>query len=248
MKKMNLMRILSIVCACGLTAASSDVFADEIFRADSTVSGVTVCRLTDTEITLSDGKKIAAANVNKIVFTRRTMPAGTVRLLLADGSELSGVLRGREKGKYLFRSAAFGLLQIPVRQVSAVVFTPGFSLREQKLDGGKPHLLFLKNAPGKPLAGRLIAIGAETFDFSMAQVILRIHINSPDAVLFSERLADENAARLVLRNGDRIAGKIQCAGDRMTVGFPGAETPKAVPLGAIAEIQLTTNHTTGEKP
>lgn len=226
-----LLTYILILCGCILCA-------DEILlRSGETATGK-VTALSAAGAVLNNGRTVPADQLGKIVFAdRKNLPHGPHRLILSDGSVLTGRYRMGTGRSFLFRSDTFGAAEWRLRDVARIIFDIKFREDKAKEGEGEPHLIY-NQINAVPQSGRVLRFRERQLEFSMRTHTQMFAVERVSAIYLSE-LPKPAAQSVTLRNGESVAVEsMTLNGDRIQVKWCGGE--KEIPLHAIREIKF--NH------
>lgn len=212
--------------------------ADEILLRSGETAAGTVTALSAAGAVLKNGRTIPVEQLGRIVFTdRKTLPHGPHRVILADGSLLTGRFRMGTGRSFLFRSDGFGAAEWRIRDAVRIIFDIKFREDKAKKGEGAPHLIY-NHITAVPQAGRALRFREKQLEFAM-RTHTQLFATDRICAIFLGDLPEDAAQSVMLRNGESIVvERMTCSGDRIQVKWCGGE--KEIPLHAIREIKF--NH------
>lgn len=227
--RMTLRQTVVLALLWGSLGVGSEGGADTVTVAPEATREGTVTAIDGQTLTLDGRQTVPWATVRRVVLNRTPVVMPDGGLVLRDGTRLGGLIREIVGGRCTFRSVTAGTLTVPVSDLAALYFVPGFSLTELKTP-----------APGKAV----VAFKAGGFtegvvtNWSTTHLLVQVGERLNKVALADVRYLALAAlpapSGIGLRNGDRVCRPVTWQQDRFTVELGGR--PVQVGLAAVAEI------------
>ena len=224
---------LRLLAAAGLLALPR-LAADTVWlRSGSTLANVTVKSLAAdgvrfTAVPENTPEPLPLDKVMKIQFAAFPVVAKPGGIVLANGSRLSGVLRGMTP-QCQFRSGALGPLELPARDVAAVYYSAVQWRKAQAKPAGP--LPLATDTMGNTFTGKVLWADSTSVGIRADDRLKQLGAANLGYVQFA---AFATVQQMLLRNGDVLNGPRTFEGDKVTVDLGPARG--TVPLAAVAEI------------
>lgn len=180
-----------------------------------------ISKMTDKTV-VAGGKSIPLGNVKEIIFGASELPAKKSGVMLKNGTLLSGVIRKLDKKEISFRSTSFGLIKIPLDQVSALFYVD--------IDSAIKNLNKMQKFPaimqstGTQLTGKILWCDMKSAGILSTSGLKKIPSDKLGLVCYAKF---NDQAPVILRNGDKLPLPQKINGNSLTYSFG------KVPLTAI---------------
>ena len=219
-------------CLLVLLAAWQPVLADLIETVDRRMLDGSIATVSDDGVRTVAGALVPWANVRRVLFDRTAVPASETRLLLRDGSIVSGVVRRLTQARITFRSVALGEMDLGVDQIAAVQLAAKSTIRAVRDASATNVVAILRSGPTR--SGSLVFASASNVLIKTPDGLEKLAFENLSGLVF-DRIPPPGGPGVVLRNGDVLCGVPQWSGTGLKASAGGVAV--TISLDAVAEIR-----------
>ena len=210
--------MLGLVWVCAASAAG-----DTLMLRDGTRLSWQVTSVQADGAHGAKGQQVPAGNLARVEFAAPVLPAYGAGVVLVDGTVLGGALRKFSAKVVEVRTVSVGLLSVPIASVAAVYY--GAVPEARELSGASPGVLL---RDGTTVPGNVMWADAKSVGVLGGKGLQKIDAQKVRLVV---RSSAPDAARVVLRNGDRLAGEVVPQGEKLSIEVAGES--RTLPLEAV---------------
>ena len=186
----------------------------DLIKFDDTVIKDNITSITDKSISIEGSTNtISKSRITRIDFAATDVAAQQTRIVLKNGTSISGTIREASSSNVIFRSTSIGLVSFAMSDISRIILSDKSFTISEKIPKG---IVIAVYKSGIKKQGVLISVTANQIVLRSDEGLDKLSFDSLASIDISSGKSD---SMIILRNGDIINQPVEWIGKGMNVSM-----------------------------